>query len=139
MTTDQLCQWLRENSAGIYRPARDAADLIDRLTRELAEAKARAVIPDGWKSEMSELEDLIAANEMTAMQVFTRFRAMLSSTPISTSLPDGWVAVPVEPTAEMIDAMRSDDWPSLSALECRSIYRAMLSARSDLKESSDVE
>lgn len=61
-------------------------DKIDRLTRELAEAKARA-------------------------------------------LPDGWVPVPVEPTAEIIEAMRSDDWPSLSARECRSIYRATLSAR----------
>ena len=58
----------------------------DRLTRELAEAKARAVIPDGW------------------------------------------VAVPLEPTAEMISEVESASrigaiWTAASA------YRAMLSAR----------
>jgi len=35
MTTPQLTKWLRENSSGIYRPAAEAADLIDRLVREL--------------------------------------------------------------------------------------------------------
>lgn len=66
--------------------ADDFESEIDRLTRELAEAKARA-------------------------------------------LPDGWVAVPVEPTLEMIDV-----WFSTSTLcpeHLRKKYRAMLSARPD--------
>ena len=60
--TADLCRWLRDNSSGIYRNAATAATVIesqhaelierqskiDRLTSELAEAKARAVIPDGW-------------------------------------------------------------------------------------------
>lgn len=55
--TADLCRWLRDNSSGIYRNAAVAAVVIesqhaelierqseiDRLTRELAEAKARAV------------------------------------------------------------------------------------------------
>ena len=59
--TADLCRWLRENSSGTYRNAATAAvviesqhaelierqSVIDRLTRELAEAKARA-LPDGW-------------------------------------------------------------------------------------------
>jgi hypothetical protein len=29
--TDELVQWLRDNSSGVYRPANDAADLITRM------------------------------------------------------------------------------------------------------------
>ena len=37
MTTPELIQWLRDNSSGVYRPARDAADLLARMTdREVA-------------------------------------------------------------------------------------------------------
>ena len=37
MTTPELIQWLRDNSSGVYRPARDAADLLARMTdRETA-------------------------------------------------------------------------------------------------------
>jgi hypothetical protein len=35
MTTPELTKWLRENSSGVYRPAAEAADLIDRLVSEL--------------------------------------------------------------------------------------------------------
>ena len=31
MTTTELTKWLRENSSGAYRPAAEAADLIDDL------------------------------------------------------------------------------------------------------------
>lgn len=30
MNTPKLTQWLRDNSSGVYRPAREAADLIER-------------------------------------------------------------------------------------------------------------
>lgn len=43
------------------------------------------------------------------------------------SLPDGWVAVPVEPTQDMLRAMASV--PVLDYQERLGIYRAMLSAR----------
>jgi hypothetical protein len=35
MTHDELCAWLRTNSAGIYRPAAEAAGVIESLRREL--------------------------------------------------------------------------------------------------------
>lgn len=69
----------------------------DRLTRELAEAKARAVIPDGW------------------------------------------VAVPVEPTNEMVDAWCEFEpgpdsrWTYTAREDAKACYRAMLSARPDPK------
>jgi hypothetical protein len=31
MTKQELCEWLRANSSGIYRPAAEAADTIERL------------------------------------------------------------------------------------------------------------
>ena len=39
MTNPELTKWLRDNSSGVYRPSREAADLIDRLDRELNQAK----------------------------------------------------------------------------------------------------
>ncbi|MCE5310482.1 MAG: hypothetical protein LLG20_22825 [Acidobacteriales bacterium] len=33
MTTTELTKWLRENSSGAYRPAAEAADLIDDLVK----------------------------------------------------------------------------------------------------------
>jgi hypothetical protein len=39
MTTPELTKWLRENSSGVYRPAADAADLIEKLTKQNAELK----------------------------------------------------------------------------------------------------
>ena len=35
----ELCQWLRDNSSGIYRPAAEAATELERLTAELAAAQ----------------------------------------------------------------------------------------------------
>lgn len=31
----RLCEWLRANSSGIYRPARDAADLLESQAQEI--------------------------------------------------------------------------------------------------------
>ena len=50
MKTSDLCKWLRNNSSGIYRPARDAADLIEHLTARAEAAEAenstlRALLP----------------------------------------------------------------------------------------------
>lgn len=76
---------------------------IDRLTRELAEAKARAGSA-------------------------------------AASLPDGWVAVPVEPTQRMKDCGWST-YLNDDSVKMGNIYRAMLSARPEFpnKEPSDVE
>ena len=35
MKTEGIKKWLRDNSSGVYRPAREAADLIDQLERKL--------------------------------------------------------------------------------------------------------
>lgn len=34
MTNQELVKWLRANSSGIYRPAAEAADLIEQLLNE---------------------------------------------------------------------------------------------------------
>ncbi len=39
MNTPQLTQWLRDNSAGVYRPAAEAADLIEAQRRLLESAQ----------------------------------------------------------------------------------------------------
>jgi hypothetical protein len=39
MTTPELTKWLRENSSGVYRPAAEAADLIETLVKQNAEMK----------------------------------------------------------------------------------------------------
>jgi len=35
MTTKELIFWLRENSSGIYRPAKEAADRMETMERAL--------------------------------------------------------------------------------------------------------
>ena len=38
MDNKQLCQWLRDNSSGVYRPAAVAAERIENLERENSKA-----------------------------------------------------------------------------------------------------
>jgi len=40
MNDNDLCQWLRANSSGTYRPSAEAADRIEALNIEVAELKA---------------------------------------------------------------------------------------------------
>ena len=47
MTTQELCAWLREHSSGVYRPAADAADLIERL---LSAPASTGREPFAWES-----------------------------------------------------------------------------------------
>ena len=35
MKIKELAQWLRDNSSGVYRPAREAADRLERMERVL--------------------------------------------------------------------------------------------------------
>ena len=44
MKTPDLKKWLRDNSSGVYRPAREAANLIDQLEHDLQEALKDAAI-----------------------------------------------------------------------------------------------
>lgn len=39
MNQNELKQWLRDNSSGIYRPALEASDAIEKLERENASLK----------------------------------------------------------------------------------------------------
>jgi len=41
MEHEQICQWLRDNSSGVYRPAAEAADIIEKLEFWLASANAK--------------------------------------------------------------------------------------------------
>ncbi len=35
MNSKQLCQWLRDNSSGVYRPSAEAAERIEELERKV--------------------------------------------------------------------------------------------------------
>lgn len=35
MTDEQLCEWLRDNSSGVYRPAAEAARRIEEMQTEI--------------------------------------------------------------------------------------------------------
>jgi hypothetical protein len=64
MTSKELKRWLRDNSSGVYRPARDAADLIDQLERELNEAYAllsKCVNDSLSTKDMQRMERIVAA------------------------------------------------------------------------------
>jgi hypothetical protein len=72
MTNTELKQWLRDNSSGVYRPAREAANLIGQLERELNAAEknladAQANIAEEIKQgeiylrEIAELKERMAA------------------------------------------------------------------------------
>jgi hypothetical protein len=79
----------------------DVRSEIDRLTRELAERE----------TQLASIRQLLEDAEARA-------------------LPDGWVAVPVNPTAEMVDI-----WLYTATLcpdHFLKKYRAMLSARPEL-------
>lgn len=64
MTTPELTKWLRENSSGVYRPAAEAADLIEDLQKLSAalledlqhrvEDRADSSLPE-WEAEAKRL------------------------------------------------------------------------------------
>jgi hypothetical protein len=36
MSNSELCKWLRDNSAGVYRKAAEAADVIEQLEHDMS-------------------------------------------------------------------------------------------------------
>jgi len=118
--------------------AEDAQSEIDRLTRELAEAKARAI---DWithpetieaKRQWDAVAEALGADKDCPDSVLRAAKARAGSA----SLPDGWVPVPVEPTGGMVDSgffalleAETDDNGALMFSAAEVIYRAMLSAR----------
>lgn len=96
--------------------AKRAQSEIDRLTRELAERE----------TQLASIRQLLEDAEARAGSA-------------NASLPDGWVAVPVEPTVVQLNAGVDADDLRTGFETVKVIYRAMLSARPDPKESSDVE
>lgn len=95
----EATQWVIEAIRAVETSLELSRGEVHRLTRELAEAKARAGFADA-------------------------------------SLPDGWVAVPVEPTGGMVESgffalleAETDDNGALMFSVAEVIYRAMLSAR----------
>jgi hypothetical protein len=48
MTPQELTKWLRENSSGVYRPAAEAADLIDRMTAAIESIEDAAYSAQDW-------------------------------------------------------------------------------------------
>lgn len=49
MTRTELCAWLRANSSGIYWPAADAADEIERLEAALCEIANADMTTNGFQ------------------------------------------------------------------------------------------
>ena len=71
MTTPELTKWLRENSSGVYRPAADAADLIDDLVKRFTKLeherdilkKHISIMDISHKTANDEYFELAADNE----------------------------------------------------------------------------
>jgi hypothetical protein len=73
MTTPELTKWLRENSSGVYRPAAEAADLIERLQKlssalledlqHRVEDRADSSLPE-WEEEAQRLGILANAERI---------------------------------------------------------------------------
>jgi hypothetical protein len=57
--------------------------------------------------------------------------ALLTALESASRLPDGWVAVPVEPTDEMVDA-------TYHGQPCSDIYRDMIAARPEVPQTCGV-
>lgn len=55
MKHEELCQWLRENSSGVYRKCRDAADVIEAQERQMSAMRLAMCIAADW-IEASPLE-----------------------------------------------------------------------------------
>jgi hypothetical protein len=71
--TLELTQWLRDNSSGVYRPAAEAADLIEQLERERDEARKAA---EEWRS---------TAGDVAAMPIIEHLFSWENSLLTSTS------------------------------------------------------
>lgn len=56
---------------------------------------------------------------------------LLYLSPPTPRLPDGWVAVPVEPTKEMLEAVSKNESMMLA---CKAIYLGMLDAAKELEQ-----
>jgi len=54
MTTPELTQWLRDNSSGVYRPAAEAADVIEQLQRERKEAREELATMTAQRDRLAE-------------------------------------------------------------------------------------
>jgi hypothetical protein len=58
MTNDELKKWLRENSSGAYRPAREAANLIERQEQQIALlGDALRIAADRFRHESVQWQD----------------------------------------------------------------------------------
>ena len=71
MNSNELCHWLRANSSGVYRPAAEAANEIERLTAALATANANAErFERGWYLRGDALEKLEQWAQAYPLSVF---------------------------------------------------------------------
>lgn len=84
------------------------AELVEKMARAY-EDTAQAITPDEWCLDPGACEIRCATAALDALAAAGRI------------VPDGWVAVPREPTSEMLEA----GWRWVSTLGS---YRAMLSA-----------
>jgi hypothetical protein len=71
MTTPELIQWLRDNSSGVYRPAAEAAEVIEQLQRERDEARketfrTREFMDYGFAKAQEELATVTAQRDRLA-------------------------------------------------------------------------
>ena len=82
MTNEELKKWLRDNSSGVYRPASDAADLIERLESDLlAQTDVNHVFKEWRRTDELRLADVrkVAALNNAAMNgTVLRLRSALA-------------------------------------------------------------
>jgi len=67
MNDNDLCQWLRANSSGTYRPSAEGADRIEALNIELAELKSQ------HKEAVDRIKDLLLGDDGQACKEAERY------------------------------------------------------------------
>jgi hypothetical protein len=79
MNTSELCIWLRQNSAGIYRPAADAANEIEHLRAE------RDALSLELAAAREALEEIIRMPTPTGALLRSVAKRFINSTPSAVS------------------------------------------------------
>jgi hypothetical protein len=114
MDPTELCMWLRANSSGIYRPAAEAADEIERL---------RGIVPEVLEKLN---DDLCAENQrLRGLLAAERERLVVLARAALNCMEETWRILEAEfgPNEKTLDQECEDgDQPEIAAL--RALLRA---------------
>ena len=122
MTPEQLCEWLRQNSSGIYRPAAEAAAEIESLLAALADLKCQRGVLAGLLTEAAGVVSVIESEssdkeaELFGLRckIASALNAIAAEQVAALTPTQGWLEL-----EEYMEAMRQgpspEEWAELDA------------------------